>query len=422
MMILLVFIALLGIGIPIAFALGLASYAYVITSTSLPPLIVFQRMFASIDSFPFMAIPFFMLAGNLMFAGGLADKIIDLSRVLVGHMRGGLANVSIVASMFFGGVSGSSVADASALGSILIPAMKRQGYSSPFAAAINATSSTVGIIIPPSIPMILTAVATGMSIRELFFGGLLPGILVGLVMLVTTTIISTRHKFPRYPKASGREIFSAVMQGIPAMIMVLIILGGILGGIFTPTEASVVAAIYGLIMGLVYRKLTWANLKKTFIDSAISSAVVMMVIATAGVITWLLAYSQIPQAIAVYLTSVIESPTTLMLILGTAFLIAGTVLDVSPAVLLFGPILLPVVRAIGVDPIFFGVIMVFALAIGLFTPPVGTTMIISAYLSGDTVLNVARSCIPYLIAMIVLLYVLILYSDLVLWIPTALFR
>lgn len=421
-MILLVFIALLGIGIPIAFALGLASYAYVITNTSLPSLIVFQRMFASIDSFPFMAIPFFMLAGNLMFAGGLADKIIDLSRVLVGHMRGGLANVSIVASMFFGGVSGSSVADASALGSILIPAMKRQGYSSPFAAAINATSSTVGIIIPPSIPMILTAVATGMSIRELFFGGLLPGILVGLVMLVTTTIISTRHKFPRYPRASVREVFTAIMQGIPAMIMVLIILGGILGGIFTPTEASVVAAIYGLIMGLVYRKLNWTNLKKTFIDSAISSAVVMMVIATAGVITWLLAYSQIPQAIAVYLTSVIESPTTLMLILGTAFLIAGTVLDVSPAVLLFGPILLPVVRAIGVDPIFFGVIMVFALAIGLFTPPVGTTMIISAYLSGDTVLNVARSCIPYLIAMIVLLYVLILYSDLVLWIPTALFR
>lgn len=420
--ILIVFLLLLTIGVPIAFTLGLAAYVFVVTGTSLPPLIVFQRMFASIDSFPFMAIPFFMLAGNLMFAGGLADKIIDLSRVLVGHMRGGLANVSIVASMFFGGVSGSSVADASALGSILIPAMKRQGYSSPFAAAINATSSTVGIIIPPSIPMILTGVATGLSIRELFFGGLLPGILVGLVMLVTTTIISVRHKFPRYPKASGKEILRASVQGIPAMVMVLIILGGILGGIFTPTEASVVAVIYGLILGLVYRRLTWKNLKQTFIDSAISSAVVMMVIATAGVITWLLAYSRIPQAIASYLTSVIDSPTLLMVVLGTAFLIAGTVLDVSPAVLLFGPILLPVVKAVGVDPIFFGVIMVFGLAIGLFTPPVGTTMIISAYLSGDSVLSVARNCIPYLISMVVLLYVLIFFSDLVLWIPTTLFR
>jgi C4-dicarboxylate transporter DctM subunit len=270
--------------------------------------------------------------------------------------------------------------------------------------------------------MILTGVATGLSIRELFFGGLLPGILVGLLMLVTTTLISAREKFPRYPRASAKEIFAAILKGVPAMIMVFIILGGILGGIFTPTEASVVAVLYGLVIGFLWRRFTWENLKKTFIDSAISSAVVMMVIATAGVLTWLLAYSRIPQALAVYLTSVIQSPTLLMVILGTAFLLAGTVLDVSPAVLLFGPILLPVVQALGVDPIFFGVIMVFGLAVGLFTPPVGTTMIISAYLSGDTVLSVARSCIPYLISMTVLLYVLIFFSDLVLLIPTVLFR
>lgn len=420
--ILLTFLVLLVIGIPIAFALGLAAYVYVIFNTSLPPLIVFQRMFASIDSFPFMAIPFFMLAGNLMFAGGLADKIIDLSKVLVGHMRGGLANVSIVASMFFGGVSGSSVADASALGTVLVPAMKRQGYSSPFSAAINATSSTVGIIIPPSIPMILTGVATGLSIRELFFGGLLPGILVGIIMLITTTVISTRHNLPRTPRASIKQMLLVTLRATPALIMVFIILGGILLGIFTPTEASVVAALYGLLTGFLYRGLTWEKLHKAFIDSAISSAVVMMVIATAGVLTWLLAFSRIPQALAVYLSGVIDSPVLLMVILATAFLIAGTVLDVSPAVLLFGPILLPVVQAIGVDPIFFGVIMVFALSIGLFTPPVGTTLIISAYISGDSVLSVARNCLPYLISMIVLLYLLIFCSDLVLWIPTALFR
>ena len=420
--VLLSFAALLIVGVPIAFALGLAGIGYILSSTSLPLLIAFQRMFASMDSFPFMAIPFFMLAGNLMYAGGLADRIVELSRCLVGHLRGGLANVSIVANMFFGGVSGSSVADASALGSILIPAMVKEGYDPGFAATINATASTVGIIIPPSIPMILVGVATGMSIRELFLGGLVPGILVGVGMLFITTFISRRRHFPCFKRPTAKEVFRAVYRGVPAFVMVLIILGGIMGGIFTPTEASVVAVLYALLIGLLYRELTWSGLKKALLDAAISSAVVMMVISTAGLMTWLLAYSTIPQQLAAYLTKVIHSPLELMLILGTAFLIAGTVLDVSPAVLLFGPVLLPVVQALGIDPIYFGVIMVFGLAIGLFTPPVGTTMILSAYLADVSILEISRQSIPYLVLMITLLFLLIVWSDLVLWIPTLLFR
>lgn len=417
-----VFLVLLIIGVPVAFTLGLTAMAYIAFQTSLPPLVAFQRMFASVDSFPFMAIPFFMLAGNLMGAGGLASRIIDLSRALVGHLRGGLANVCVVSNMFMGGVSGSSVADCSALGSILIPGMQREGYGSKFAAAINATASTMGIIIPPSIPMILTGAATALSIRDLFFGGLVPGILSGLGMLVLTTFISKRRGYPKYPRVSFRQLMQALFKGLPAFIMVLIILGGIMSGIFTPTEASVVAVLYALVIGLIYRELTWQGFFTALVDSAISSAVVLIVISTAGLLTWLLAYSMIPQKLALYLSGVIHSPVLLMVILGVVFLFVGCVLDVSPAVLLFGPVLLPVVQSVGADPIFFGVMMVFSLAIGLITPPVGTTMMLSAYLARVSILDVARESIPYIFFMIGLLFILIFFQGLVLWVPNFLFH
>jgi tripartite ATP-independent transporter DctM subunit len=417
-----IFVALLLIGVPVAFTLGLTALAYIALETPLPPLVAFQRMFASVDSFPFVAIPFFMLAGNLMGAGGLAQRIIDMARALVGHLRGGLANVTVVSNMIMGGISGSSVADCSALGSILIPAMKKEGYKPQFAGAVNATASTMGIIIPPSIPMILTGAATSLSIRDLFFGGLVPGILIGLGMLVITTYISKRRNYPKYPRATGRELLKAVFRGLPAFIMVAIILIGIMTGIFTPTEASVAAVLYALVVGLIDRRMTWKGFYDSMLNAAVSSAVVMIVISTAGLLTWLLAYSMIPQQLTVSLAGVIDSPTTLLVILGVVFLLVGCVLDVSPAVLLFGPVLLPLVTTVGVDPIFFGVMMVFALAIGLITPPVGTTMMLSAYIAGVSILDVARESVPYLIYMIVLLYVLIFFQGLVLWVPNYLFH
>jgi len=422
MTIAIIFVALLLIGVPVAFTLGLIALVYIALETPLPPLVAFQRMFASVDSFPFVAIPFFMLAGNLMGAGGLAQRIIDLARALVGHLRGGLANVTVVSNMIMGGISGSSVADCSALGSILIPAMKKEGYSPKFAGAVNATASTMGIIIPPSIPMILTGAATSLSIRDLFFGGLVPGILIGLGMLVITTYISKRRDYPKYPRATLRELLKATWRGLPAFIMVAIILVGIMTGIFTPTEASVAAVLYALVVGLIDRQLTWQGLYDSMLNAAISSAVVMVVISTAGLLTWLLAYSMIPQQLTVSLAGVIDSPTTLLVVLGVVFLLVGCVLDVSPAVLLFGPVLLPLVTAVGVDPIFFGVMMVFALAIGLITPPVGTTMMLSAYIAGVTILDVARESVPYIIYMTVLLYVLIFFQGLVLWVPNYLFH
>ena len=417
-----IFVALLLIGVPVCFTLGLTALAYIYMETPLPPLLAFQRMFASVDSFPFVAIPFFMLAGNLMGAGGLAQRIIGMARALVGHLRGGLANVTVVSNMIMGGISGSSVADCSALGSILIPAMQKEGYSSRFAGAVNATASTMGIIIPPSIPMILTGAATSLSIRDLFFGGLVPGILIGLGMLVITTFISKQRGYPKFPRATRRELLKAVLRGAPAFIMVMIILLGIMTGIFTPTEASVAAVLYALVVGLIDRQLTWKGFYGSMLNAAISSAVVMIVISTAGLLTWLLAYSMIPQKLTVELAGVIDSPTTLLAVLGAVFLLVGCVLDVSPAVLLFGPVLLPLVTAVGADPIFFGVMMVFALAIGLITPPVGTTMMLSAYIAGVTILDVARESIPYIIYMSVLLYVLIFCQGLVLWVPNYLFH
>lgn len=416
-----VFLILLLIGAPIAFALGLASFVYVIVETPLPLLIVFQRMFTSLDSFPFMAIPFFILAGALMNASGLADQIIAFSRALVGHLAGGLANVSIVASMLFGGVSGSAIADSSALGSILIPAMGKEGYHLRFAAAVNATSSTMGIIIPPSIPMILAGVATSLSIRELFFGGLVPGILVGLGLLVVTTFISRRRSYAKYERTPLRLVALATLKAVPAFMMVAIILGGILGGVFTATEASVVAVIYALIVGLVYRRLTFRNLYKALVDTITSSAVVMIVIATAGVITWLLAYSRIPQALAASLGASVQSPVLVLVILALAFVVAGTVLDVSPGVLLFGPILLPMVTVVGIDPIHFTVVMVFALAIGLATPPVGTTMMISSHIANVPVLRVAQASVPYVLMMLIILLALVVFPQLILWMPRLLF-
>lgn len=417
-----IFVVLLLLGVPVAFTLGLTALAYIYLETPLPPLVAFQRMFASVDSFPFVAIPFFMLAGNLMGAGGLAQRIINLARTLVGHLRGGLANATVVSNMFMGGISGSSVADCSALGSILIPAMQKQGYQPRFAGAVNATASTMGIIIPPSIPMILTGAATSLSIRDLFFGGLIPGLLIGLGMLVITTFISKKRDYPKFPRATLSELLKATWRGLPAFIMVAIILVGIMTGIFTPTEASVAAVLYALVVGIIDRELTWQGFYDSMLNAAISSAVVMVVISTAGLLTWLLAYSMIPQKLTASLAGVIDSPTTLLVILGAVFLAVGTVLDVSPAVLLFGPVLLPLVTAVGADPIFFGVMMVFALAIGLITPPVGTTMMLSAYIAGVTILDIARESVPYLIYMIVLLYCLIFFQGLVLWVPNYLFH
>lgn len=416
---LLILFGLAFIGLPVAFSLGFSTLLYVQIGTRLPLTIVFQRMLAGIDSFPFMAIPFFMLAGMLMNEGGLNKRILEFSKALVGHLWGGLSAVSIVGSMIFAGISGSSVADASGLGSILIPAMKKEGYDPEFTASINAVSSTVGIIIPPSIPMILAGVATALSIRDLFLGGAIPGILVGLGMLVISTIISKKRKYPKYQRVTFKELLKIFLKTLPALVEILIILGGILGGIFTPTEASVIAVVYAFILGkFVYRELKLKNLFEVFKQVAISSAIVLFIISTASAVTWVLAYSRLPQLLADTLPNLFPTPVTMLMALGVLFLIAGTFIDVSPGVILFGPILLPAVKIVGVDPVHFTVVMVFALAIGLFTPPVGTTLFISCYLAKTEIMPTVKESMLFFVEMVAILFLIILLPQLVMFLPS----
>lgn len=414
-------VLLLVVGVPIAFSLALAASAFVMVETTLPGLIVVQRMVAGVDSFPFMAIPFFMLAGSLVNIGGLSDRIIALARSMVGHLPGGLANVSIVSSLLFAGVSGSSVADASGLGRVLIPAMKKDGYGDDFPAAINATSSTIGIIIPPSIPMILAAVATGLSVRDLFFGGAIPGLLAAISLLVASTFISWRRDYGNCGSVSLKVFGVSLLRALPVLALVAIILGGILAGIFTPTEASVIAVFYAMLLGAMFKTLTIAQFRAALVEAVIATVAVMLVIAASSVITWLLARSMLPQQLAVQISALGLPPMLLLGLMAIGFLMAGTVLDVSPGVLLLAPILMPVAIASGIDPVHFVVVLVFALAIGLFTPPVGTTLIISSFIAKRPVLSVARECFPFFVAMLVVLAMIVVVPELVLWLPHTLF-
>ncbi len=407
------------IGLPIAFALGASTLFFVKVGTRLPLTIVFQRMFVGIDSFPFMAIPFFMLAGVLMNEGGLNKRILNFSRALVGHFYGGLSAVSIIASMIFAGISGSSVADASGLGSILIPAMKEEGYGNEFSASINAVSSTVGIIIPPSIPMILAGVATALSIRDLFLGGAIPGIIVGLSMLIVSTLISKKRDYPKYDKVSLTGLIKSFISAFPALVAIIIILGGILSGIFTPTEASVIAVVYAFIMGyFFYDEIELKVLPGLLKEVGISSSIVLFIIASASAVTWVLAYLRLPQQLAAFLPTIFPNPTVMLLALSVIFLIAGTFIDVSPGVILFGPILLPAIKAVGADPVHFTVIMVFALAIGLFTPPVGTTLFLSCHIAKTEILPTVKETIPFFFIMTAVLILIAVIPQLVMWVPS----
>ena len=418
-----VFLLLIAVSIPISIALGLTAIVFTALQTSLPMLVVVQRMFTGIDSFPLMAIPFFILAGNLMNTGGVTQRLIAFCNILVGFLRGGLAAVSIVGSMIFAGISGSSVADASGLGSILIPAMSKEGYDPKYSAAINATSSTVGVIVPPSIPMVLLGVVASVSVRNLFIGGAIPGIAVAGTLLVISTFISYKRGYPKHEMVSFGEAIKITLRCLPALMMPLIIVGGIVFGIFTPTEAAVIAVIYALIVGLfLYRELTFKKIIESLNETGIQTSVVLLVIATASVISWLLSYNMLPQKLAQWVLTVFPSQTGVLAVIAVIGLIAGTVIDMAPAIILFGSVFAPVATRVGCDPVHFGVTLVFALAIGLFTPPVGTTLIISCYISKTSIFDAFKACSPFLIGMIILLGLLVLFKDFALFLPNLLFN
>ena len=395
----LVFFFLLNV--PIAVAIGLASLSAILWSGAIPPVVLVQKMFTATDSFPLMAVPFFILAGSLMEFGGISRRLVDFANSIVGRFSGGLAFVAIIASMFFGAISGAAVACVAAIGTILIPAMVRRGYDTPYATAVQATAGTLGVMIPPSIPMIIYGVLTGVSIGALFMGGILPGFLVGGSLMLVAWVIARKKGYKGDEKASGAKIWATFKDAILALLMPVIILGGIYGGVFTPTEAAVVAVAYGFIIGFfVYRELTLPKLKDILVNTSIGTATIMFIIATSSVFSWILTAQRVPQAVAEAILSISTNPVVILTLINLLLLFIGTFMETVASIIILVPVLLPVVTQIGVDPLHFGIIIVVNLAIGMVTPPLGVCLFVGCGIGGITLESISKAVWPFILSMI----------------------
>ncbi len=414
-------VVLMAINVPIAIATAWAAIVGFALIEDLPLTVVVQRMFTGINSFTLLAIPLFILTGRLMALGGITNDLIRLSRSLVGFMRGGLAYINISASMFFAGITGSATADTSSVGSILLPAMEEKGYEKDFSVAVTATSSTIGVMIPPSIPMVIYGVISGTSIGKLFLGGIIPGLMVGAVLMSITAILARRRNYPIESGFDARETLTALIKSIPPLTTVIIILGGITMGVFTATEAAGIAALYSFLLGtLYYRELRLRDLPAIMLDVATITSMVALMIATASALAWLLASQQVPQALSDWLLSLTSNPYLILLLFNLLLLFVGTWLDLSPALIIFTPILLPVAIELGVDPVHFGVMMVINLAIGLFTPPVGVCLFVACGIAGIAITDVIRALAPFFLGLVAVLLIVTYVPQTVMLIPNAL--
>ncbi len=409
-------LALFAINTPIAIAIGAASVIGILIQGTFPLMMVVQRMFGGVDSFHLMAVPLFMFAGIIMETGGISRRIIDFANALVGWLPGGLAAVTIVSAMFFAGISGSAAADAAAVGAILIPAMKKSGYASDFAAAVQASGGSIGVIIPPSIPMIIFGFLTGASIGQLFAAGILPGVLIGISLIAVSTVISRREGYAATTPFSMAEVWRTFTRAILALGAPLIILGGILFGIFTATESAAVAVIYALLVGMfVYRKIGWRDLFPIFRDGAVTAAIVMFIIATASVFSWIAAIEDIPARLAGTLLTITDNPVLLLLLINMVLLIAGTFVETTAALILLVPMITAMLPSLGISMVQLGAIVVTNLAIGMLTPPMGICLIVSCSISGDTIGAVSRRILPFLAILIIDLLIITFFSPLTMW-------
>jgi tripartite ATP-independent transporter DctM subunit len=407
---------LFAVNTPIAISMGGASLLCIFIQGDLPLMMVVQKMFGGVDSFHLMAVPLFMFTGVIMEAGGISRRIIDLANALVGWLPGGMAAVTIVSAMFFAGISGSAAADAAAVGAILIPAMKKSGYASDFAAAVQASGGSIGVIIPPSIPMIIFGFLTGASIGRLFAGGILPGILIGISLIAVATVISRKEGYVATTAFSVKEVWHRLKMALLALGAPLIILGGILFGIFTATESAAVAVVYALAVGmLVYKKITPGDLFPLFREGAVMSAIVLFIIATASVFSWIAAMEDIPARLAGSLLGITSHPVGLLLLINAVLLLAGTFVETTAALILLVPMITAMAPSLGVDMVQLGVIVVTNLAIGMLTPPMGICLIVSTSISGDGLGAISRRILPFLGILLVDLLIITFYPPLTLW-------
>lgn len=404
--------------VPVSFALGLACVPVLMADDRLAPSLLMGEMWRSYNSFILLAVPFFLLAANLMNSAGITERLVNLAKASVGHLPGGLGHINVMVSMLFAGISGSSTADAAGIGSLLIPAMKKQGYDAPFSVAITACSSVMGVIIPPSILMVVWGGLMSVSIGGLFLAGVIPGVLMAMGMMGTVWVYAHRRGYPMYERSSWRQFVAAFGQAGLALVTPLIIIGGIVGGLFTPTEASVVAVIYSAFLGgVVYRSLGLKDFPKVLYDSGRLAAVSLFCIGTASAFGWLLAYFRVPQALVELVSAWGSGPFTVGLLIAGSFLLIGMFIDAIPAIIILGTILLPVSASVGMHPIHFAIIGVMSLAFGLVTPPYGLCLLISAEIGGLKVVKVLKDVAVILLPMLVLLVLVILFPEIVLWLP-----
>jgi len=402
-----IFMALMAIAVPVAHAM-LGGVAAALWLEGKPMAVIAQRLYSPTQSFPMLAIPFFILAGNLMMSGKFGVYLVNIARLLVGHFKGGLGQVSIIGSVMFGGISGSAVADASALGNALIPVQRSEGYPGGFSAAINSASSTIAVLIPPSIPLILYGLVSNVSIVDLFVAGVLPGLMLALGMFAAVWLVARRLNLPRAPLPGGFRAFRGqLVSAIPALLMPIFVIGTLRFGVATPTEVSVMAVAYALfVSGLIYRDLSWRNLYAATVDTALMTGAVMFIIMASSTIQWILTAEQVPQGLAAWVTSAFSERWMVILALNIVMLIVGAFLDLPAAVLLLGPLFVTIGHSIGLDPVQLGLMMVVNLAIGLYTPPVGTTLFISAAIARVGIGETVKALVPfYLVALVVLLLI-----------------
>ena len=414
------FLFFLGMGVPVAWSLGLSSmFTLMVTVATMPAITtVAQRMGAGLDSFSLLAIPFFIVAGELMNRGGIANRLIEFAKSLTGRLPGGLLHVNVVAAMLMGAIAGSAVAAASSMGSILGKRMEKEGYPKALGAAVNITSSTTGLIIPPSNVLIVYSLASGgVSVAALFVAGYLPGLLIGLLLMITAAILIKANKLPAGEPTSFKLITSTFFQAVPSLFLLVLVIGGIVGGVFTATEASAIAVVYSLVLSLFYREIGWKHLPQVLLKSAETTAVVMLLIATSMAMSWVMSSEDIPQNITSALLSLSDNKIVILILINLLLLFVGIFMDMTPAVLIFTPIFLPVVTKLGVDPVHFGIMMVTNLCIGLCTPPVGSVLFIGVGIAKISIQQVIKPLLPLFFAMIVGLALIMIFPEITLWLP-----
>ncbi|NHE56017.1 TRAP transporter large permease [Cyclobacterium plantarum] len=414
------FITLMGIGVPVAWALGFSSFlTLTVTIATVPSATtIAQRMGVGLDSFALLAIPFFILAGEIMNKGGIANRLINLAKAMTGRLPGGLLYVNVIAAMLFGAIAGSAAAAASAIGGILGPRMEKEGYPRELGAAVNITSSTTGLIIPPSNVLIVYSLASGgVSIAALFVAGYIPGLLIGMFLMITAAIFIKKHNLKGGEITSLKELSKKFLAAFPSLMLLVVVIGGIVIGVFTATEASAIAVIYTLVLSFIYGEIKIKDLPGVLLKSSETTAIVMLLIATSMSMSWAMSSENIPQSISAALLALSDNKFVILIMINLILLFVGTFMDMTPAVLIFTPIFLPAVVTLGIDPVHFGIMMVLNLCIGICTPPVGSVLFIGVGVARTSIAKVFLPLLPFFLAMILGLLVITLVPELTLWLP-----